>query len=155
MGPSDRRAATISALLSRSAAFKLVAQKTASRELLSTPCAVSSGERSADYEGEVFNALLEGRRTLGIRDVFRCKNALVDGALILMDDRALVVEIKLRMNWTKACQAGWQVRQFPCEAAGLRRNTLTPRLSDDELLRPLPILARQRGRFPPQWALLR
>src|SRR5882724_5238945 len=49
--------------------------------------------------------------------------------------------------------AGYDSYGAACEAAGLRPNTLTPRLSDDELLRPLAILARQRGRFPPKGAI--
>lgn len=64
------------------------------------------------YECEVFNFLLDNKHSLGIEAVFSFKNLLVDGAIVLIDGRRLVVEIKLRMNWTKALQAESEFRQF-------------------------------------------
>lgn len=49
--------------------------------------------------------------------------------------------------------AGYESYGEACEAAGFPRNTLTPRLSDDDLFRPLATLARAKGRFPPKGAL--
>ena len=42
----------------------------------------------------------------------RCRNLLVDGEIVLSDGRLFVIEVKLRMNWAKACQSNWQIRQF-------------------------------------------
>jgi hypothetical protein len=64
------------------------------------------------YECHVLNFLLQNREVLGIQSVFRFQNLLVDGAVLLVDGTRLAVEIKLRMNWTKACQAGWEFQQF-------------------------------------------
>src|SRR5205085_11746297 len=47
-----------------------------------------------------------------VKAVTRFKNLRVDGALVLSNDRRLAVEIKLRMNWEKACQAEYEFRQF-------------------------------------------
>jgi hypothetical protein len=44
--------------------------------------------------------------------VSRFKNRLVDGQIVLADGRRLVIELKLRMNWLKACQSEWQFRHF-------------------------------------------
>jgi hypothetical protein len=37
---------------------------------------------------------------------------VVDGAIELVDGTRLAIEVKMRMNWTKACQAEWQFKQF-------------------------------------------
>jgi hypothetical protein len=66
----------------------------------------------AQYEMSVFNFFFENRTDLGIRSVVRFKNILVDGQLTLTDGRRLLVEVKYRMNWLKACQSEWEVRQF-------------------------------------------
>src|SRR4051794_15729737 len=62
------------------------------------------------YEYEVFNFLLDNKDTLGIETVLKFKNLRVDGAILLNgrkreDRKRLAIEIKLRMNWLKACQA--------------------------------------------------
>ncbi len=50
---------------------------------------------------------------LGIQTVFKFENLFIDGAILLADGKTrLAVEIKYRMNWTRACQAGWQIKQF-------------------------------------------
>lgn len=64
------------------------------------------------YECHVLNYLFEHKDVLGIQTVFRFQNLLVDGAVLLVDGTRLAVEIKLRMNWTKACQAGWEFQHF-------------------------------------------
>lgn len=64
------------------------------------------------YECEVFNFLLKNRDTLGIESVFTFKSLFVDGAILLVDGRRLAVEIKLRMNWTKALQAESEFKRF-------------------------------------------
>jgi hypothetical protein len=49
--------------------------------------------------------------------------------------------------------AGYDTYGGACKAAGVQPNTLQPRLHDDELFRPLAVLARKIGRFPPKGAL--
>jgi hypothetical protein len=79
------------------------------------------GKRAADYEAEVFNFLHANREELGIAAVKRGKNVLVDGSVELQDGRRLALEIKLVMNWEKACQAQWQFTTFLA-----RQGTLGP-----------------------------
>ena len=64
------------------------------------------------FEWEVFNFLLEKKAVLGIETVFKFKNLFVDGAVLLADGRRLAVEVKLRMNWTKALQAESEFSRF-------------------------------------------
>jgi len=50
-------------------------------------------------------------------------------------------------------QAGYESYGAACKAAGFEPNTLQRRLSDEEVLRPLALFARQLGRFPTKGAL--
>src|SRR5579885_2804322 len=78
---------------------------------LTTPMSLAAGaKRFSEYEAEVFNFLLENKKCLGIKAVLTFKNLLVDGAIVLANDKRLAIEIKLRMNWEKACQAEWEFR---------------------------------------------
>lgn len=65
-----------------------------------------------EFELRVFAFLLDRGREHGIVKVFRFENLMVDGGLFLDDGRFLAIEIKYRMNWLKACQAGWQFGEF-------------------------------------------
>jgi hypothetical protein len=64
------------------------------------------------FECGVFNFLLEKKDELGIETVFKFKNLFIDGAVQLVDGRRLAVEVKLRMNWSKALQAELEFRRF-------------------------------------------
>jgi hypothetical protein len=64
------------------------------------------------YEDEVFAYLLHNRESLGIEKVYRFSNQSMDGELLLHDGLSVPIEIKLRMNWLKACQANWQFARF-------------------------------------------
>jgi len=64
------------------------------------------------YECEVFSFLFDNKDSLGIQQVFKFENLRVDGAVLLVDGRRLAVEIKLRMNWKKALEAGYEFRRF-------------------------------------------
>jgi hypothetical protein len=66
----------------------------------------------AQYEVRCFNFLVNNKVDLGISTVKRFKNRLVDGEILLSDQRLFVLEIKFRMGWLKECQAEWQFRQF-------------------------------------------
>jgi len=66
----------------------------------------------SEYEATVFNFLLDKKGELGIESVTKFKNRLVDGQVILSNRKLLVVEVKFRMNWERACQAEWQFRQY-------------------------------------------
>jgi hypothetical protein len=81
---------------------------------LSSPLDLPASAKPArKYECEVFKYLLENKVALGIKTVFRFENLRVDGAILLADGKTrLAVEIKYRMNWTKACQAGYEFRRF-------------------------------------------
>jgi hypothetical protein len=49
---------------------------------------------------------------LHIEKVFRCKNDRLDGVLNLGSGENVAIEIKLMMNWAKACQSGYQFTRF-------------------------------------------
>jgi hypothetical protein len=75
-------------------------------------CCPDSAKPPRKFECEVFNFLLEKREALGVETVFKFKNLFVDGAVLLSDGRRLAVEVKLRMNWTKALQAESEFKRF-------------------------------------------
>lgn len=75
-------------------------------------CLPDTAKLPRKFECEVFNFLLRNKEALGIETVFRFKNLFVDGAILLTDGRRLVVEAKLRMNWTKALQAESEFKRF-------------------------------------------
>jgi hypothetical protein len=80
--------------------------------LLAPPPCPENAKPARKYECEVFNFLLENKAALGIHTVFKFTNLKVDGAILLTDGRRLAIEIKFRMNWTKACQAESEFRRF-------------------------------------------
>jgi hypothetical protein len=69
-------------------------------------------QRSHAYEDEVFTFLFKRKNSLGIERIYRFKNQLIDGTLELPNSDLVAMEIKLRMNWMKACQSGFQFRHF-------------------------------------------
>lgn len=75
-------------------------------------CLPDTAKLPRKFECEVFNFLLANKAALGVETVFRFKNLFVDGAIRLTDGRRLAVEVKLRMNWTKALQAESEFRRF-------------------------------------------
>jgi hypothetical protein len=75
----------------------------------------------AAYEFEVFNFLLSHQQHLGIARIWRCRNVRVDGLIDLEDGQRLVLEIKYRMNWEKACQACSQFGWFVMRAEEFER----------------------------------
>jgi hypothetical protein len=64
------------------------------------------------YECEVFNFLLASKDALGIQTILQFANLRVDGAIVLLDGKRLAIEIKFRMNWQKALEAGYEFRRF-------------------------------------------
>jgi hypothetical protein len=79
------------------------------REVLEAPPQPTRTREPELYEAEVYNYLINHKEALGIRKVFRLKNASADGEVELLDGSRVLVEIKYRMNWKTACQAGWQL----------------------------------------------
>jgi hypothetical protein len=60
---------------------------------------------------EEYGSNVTGRTTAPdqfARQVFEAANLLVDGGIELTDSRFIAIEVKYRMNWLKACQAGWR-----------------------------------------------
>jgi hypothetical protein len=64
------------------------------------------------FEDAVFNFLRDQKESLGIEAVSKCANLRIDGILDLDNGDRLVLEVKYRMNWHKACQANWQFSWF-------------------------------------------
>ncbi|MBO0697163.1 MAG: hypothetical protein J2P46_02095 [Zavarzinella sp.] len=81
-------------------------------ETLSSPICPRSEKPHDRYEADVFNFLWLHRERLGIKSVLKYTARLVDGGVVLVDGTKLVVEVKYRMNWEKACQAEFEFRQF-------------------------------------------
>ena len=80
---------------------------------LDGPLAATAGTTSpASYEASVFNFLYAHKHELGIRDVWKCRAVRIDGLLDLDDGQRVVLEVKYRMNWEKACQACAQFSWF-------------------------------------------
>ena len=79
------------------------------REVLAAPLPTTGASEPKLYEAEVYNYLLANKESLGISKLFRLKNASADCEIELLDGSRVLVEIKYRMNWEKACQAGWQL----------------------------------------------
>jgi hypothetical protein len=109
---------TLSDLITRRIDPEAFARRQPSAETLVAPARPKGPDGPAAYESEVFNFLLKNKTRLGIQDVTRFKNRLVDGELVLSDGTRLPIEIKWRMNWMKACQAEWQIRHFLRAANG-------------------------------------
>jgi hypothetical protein len=103
---------TLSDLITRRIDPEAFARRQPSAEAVVVPARLKGLDGPAAYESEVFNFLLKNKAALGIQDVTRFKNRLVDGELVLSDGTRLPIEIKWRMNWMKACQAEWQIRHF-------------------------------------------
>ncbi len=106
--------ATLSELISRCIIPEAKGDHKPSVQILSAPIHARSEKPQDQYETEVFNFLLAkpNQEELGIKKVMKFTALLVDGAVELMDDKRLTVEIKFCMNWLKACQAEWQFRRF-------------------------------------------
>lgn len=64
------------------------------------------------FENRVLSFLWDSRESFQIKDVVRLKNSSVDGKMDLEGNQIIPFEIKLRMNWLKACQSTWQFSQF-------------------------------------------
>jgi hypothetical protein len=104
---------TISDLTSRVITPTDRVRREGQEDILSCPIPLGNKTaRYATYEVEVFNFLLHHKDVLAIQSVTKFTNLLVDGQVLLSNGRRLVIEIKLRMNWLKACQSEWQFRQF-------------------------------------------
>jgi hypothetical protein len=104
--------ATLSELISRRITPEAKTPNKSRSEILSTWVHAKSQRPADEYEADIFNFLLANKEVLGIKNVWKFTALVVDGAVELVDDKRLAVEIKFRMNWTKACQAKWQFRRF-------------------------------------------
>lgn len=99
----------IVALVDRKASFEpRPTRRPALREIDTVPQLSSLMLGPARFERRVFQFLVNGREALGIKTVLAATNLLIDGGLVLRDGRFVAIEMKYRMNWLKACQAGWQ-----------------------------------------------
>lgn len=67
---------------------------------------------ATQYAWEVFGFLLASKEALGIQTVLQFENLRVDGGIVLIDGTRMAVEIKFRMNWQKALEAGYEFRRF-------------------------------------------
>ncbi len=60
----------------------------------------------------MFRFLVTARRSLGLREVHRFENQLIDGALVLTDGASVALEVKYRLGWNTACRSNWQIEWF-------------------------------------------
>lgn len=104
---------TIADLIGQAVTTEYFARRDGSVKALTAQIETSAdAKRHSEYEAQVFNFLFQNKRTLGIQDILTFKNLVIDGAIVLTTGKRLAVEVKLRMNWEKACQAEWQVRNY-------------------------------------------
>lgn len=103
---------TISETISRHITPETFARREPKIVTLSFPIHSKRSGRHASYEDEVFNFLLKKKDALNIQSVLKLENLRVDGEILLSNGQRLAIEIKLRMNWMKACQSEWQFTQF-------------------------------------------
>jgi hypothetical protein len=114
---------TLGELIGQCVTPEVFARREPSVTSLTAPRMLTAGaKRFAEYEAEVFNFLLDNKAVLGVEAVLAFKNLLVDGAAVLANGRRFAIEIKLRMNWEKACQAEWEFRHFLLKKEEARRN---------------------------------
>jgi hypothetical protein len=104
--------ATLFELISRSITPEALERNSPKVETLCAPIQGNGQKPHGQYEARVFNFLLANKEGLGIKAVMKFTALLVDGAVELIDGKRLTVEVKLRMNWEKACQAEYQFRNF-------------------------------------------
>jgi len=57
------------------------------------------------FEAQVFRFLVTSQRALGLREVHRFQNQLLDGALVLTNGARVVLEVKYRLGWDTACRS--------------------------------------------------
>ena len=77
-----------------------------------SPLNDTTSTEALNYESSVFNYLLDNKDALGISKLFKLKNQRMDGEIELNTGGIVAFEIKYRMNWLKACQSGYQFRQY-------------------------------------------
>lgn len=103
---------TIKEFIGRNIEPEVYNHRDANKDEINTLLPTKSLKADRKYEHQVFNFLCRNRDSLGIRKVFRFKNLTIDGEIELIDGRLFAIEIKLRMNWLKACQSIWQFSRF-------------------------------------------
>jgi len=114
---------TIATLVDRKRSFApRPTRSPALREIDTMPQLSALMTGPAIFERRVFQCLVKGRQALGIKAVLAAQNMLIDGGLVLHDGRFVAIEMKFRMNWLKACQAGWQFEKFLASAEGRHRS---------------------------------
>lgn len=64
------------------------------------------------FEARVFCFLAANHRELGLREVHRFKNQLIDGALVLTNGTRVALEVKYQLGWDTACRSNWQIEWF-------------------------------------------
>ena len=70
-------------------------------------------KKTDQFEKDVFTFLFKNKSKLGIDKLFRIYNCRIDGALKLRDRSEFVLlEIKYRLNWFKACNARIEFQLF-------------------------------------------
>jgi len=73
----------------------------------------AAGRSTTDrFEAQVFRFLVIYQRQLGLREVRRFKNQLIDGALVLTNGTRVALEVKYQLGWDTACRSNWQIEWF-------------------------------------------
>lgn len=86
--------------------------KLAQAQLVKVPPTLKGESPTDQFQAAVLWHLFRHRRQLKLVEVWSFRYAMIDGAIVDASGDAMAVEVKLRMNWTKACQAGWQIDYF-------------------------------------------
>jgi hypothetical protein len=64
------------------------------------------------FEARVFRFLVTHYRELGLREVWRFNNQLIDGALVLSNGMRVALEVKYQLGWDTACRSNCRSSGF-------------------------------------------
>jgi hypothetical protein len=78
------------------------------------------------FEAQVFRFLVTYHQELGLREVHRLQNQLIDGALVLTNGARVALEVKYRLGWdTRGCDRGVTAI---CDTGGATADQEQPRM---------------------------
>lgn len=69
---------------------------------------ITAWKSGSSFQSLAFNVLLTNKPQLGIRSLFQCDSARVDGYLITLSGETILLEIKECLGWGAIAQAGFQ-----------------------------------------------
>jgi hypothetical protein len=69
---------------------------------------ITSRSSNNGFEARAFNCLFSSKSILGIKSVYKCSAARMDGCLEMEDGEIILLEMKETLNWTSVKSATFQ-----------------------------------------------